>query len=103
MFSNNIFSANKGGTWPKGDACFYAHSFNELREPDTPILLSIKKKVEKASYSSKWNKIHLTKEMEDEYKSVQSKWEEQKAKIAELNKENDDLVIENNIHIIFID
>ena len=40
--------------------------------------------------------------MEEDYKSVKSKWEEQKAKIAELIKENNDLVIENNKHKIII-
>ena len=40
--------------------------------------------------------------MKDDNKSVQPKWEEQKTKIAELSKENEDLVIENNKHKIII-
>ena len=91
-----MYSNKKGKTWPKGDECFYAHTFNELREPDAPILISVKRKVDKAFATQKCDQIHLTKEMEEDYKQIKSKYNQEKLKIEELKLEIDKLQKEKN-------
>ena len=95
-----MYSVNKGVTCPKGEDWFYVHSFNEIREFDSPILKSIKKKVDKANFSSKCNQIHLTPEMEEEYKEAKNKYCKLKEKCKTLDKENDQLFSENKEIII---
>ena len=86
-FALMYFSNNKGQTWPKGDLCFFIHNFKERREPQDPILVSIKKKIDKAPHTRKWNEIHLTKEMEIEYVETQSKYKHLQIKYEQLQYE----------------
>ena len=67
-----------------------------MRNENTPILLSIKRKVDKASSTLKCSQIHLTKEMEEDYKQIKSKNRLQKLQIKELYLEIERLQIENN-------
>ena len=97
-----MYRTNKGKTWSKGDLCYYVHDYNELRNPLDPIWISVINKIEGTSNSKKWNEIHLTKEIEEEYISTQANYKILKQKFEELQSECKILESKYNLEQIMI-